>query len=287
MADTWFDGIRALFRTIMASNPPPVAIGPVAFDNPGSETNALTAPRPARRVGSFPRLQPVFSIPRLLRSRPPQMTPAGNWLPLGRGANPPLFRTPRIKSALSSKCFQRCILPITLFTRFRLLLAGRCPAIVFPQTTSPAMKSNCWPVNPSSRRNKTRLCPSPALFKMRHSFSLRTETRCQRIHWGARLRSASAAIIIHHGSAASTFFDNVRLTVAPIPPSLTITRDANQAEIRWPTDYIGWRLQARTNSLNAVPRNDWADVAGSTTVDNVHVTIDPTDGAVFFRMIYP
>ena len=68
-----------------------------------------------------------------------------------------------------------------------------------------------------------------------------------------------------------------------IPGLSEITRNADQALVRWPSDHIGWRLQVQTNALNG----SWKDVAGSAIVDHVNFPMDAISGAVFLRMIYP
>jgi hypothetical protein len=49
-------------------------------------------------------------------------------------------------------------------------------------------------------------------------------------------------------------------------------------------------LQTQTNpvtgGLNPNPAA-WSTVPGSTSVNSVNVTIDPTKGTVFYRMVYP
>jgi hypothetical protein len=61
----------------------------------------------------------------------------------------------------------------------------------------------------------------------------------------------------------------------------------NQLTLSWPTDHTGWRLQSQTNSLAVGIRTNWVDVSGSTTTNQVIVPINPTNGSVFYRMIYP
>jgi len=57
--------------------------------------------------------------------------------------------------------------------------------------------------------------------------------------------------------------------------------------LSWPADHIGWRLQAQTNSTSAGLLNNWADVPGSTTTNQIIMPVDPANGAVFYRMVYP
>jgi hypothetical protein len=55
----------------------------------------------------------------------------------------------------------------------------------------------------------------------------------------------------------------------------------------WPPDHTGWRLQAQTNPISVGLSNNWVDVPGSTSVNSYSVTLNPANGTVFYRMIYP
>jgi len=46
-------------------------------------------------------------------------------------------------------------------------------------------------------------------------------------------------------------------------------------------------LQAQTNPVTVGLKSNWFDVPGSTTVSNITVTINPANGSVFYRMVYP
>jgi fibronectin-binding autotransporter adhesin len=83
-----------------------------------------------------------------------------------------------------------------------------------------------------------------------------------------------------------TVFTAVSL-VNQTPTNITLTVSGNQLTLSWPPDHIGWRLQAQTNSIDVGLAGNWVDVAGSTTVDTMTFTIDPANGTVFYRMVYP
>jgi hypothetical protein len=76
-------------------------------------------------------------------------------------------------------------------------------------------------------------------------------------------------------------------TVNTSRTNITFTKVGNQLNLSWPADHIGWRLQAQTNPVTIGLRSNWFDVPGSTSVSNVTVTINPTNGSVFYRMVYP
>jgi autotransporter-associated beta strand protein len=69
--------------------------------------------------------------------------------------------------------------------------------------------------------------------------------------------------------------------------NIAFTISGNQLTLSWPADHIGWRLQAQTNPPGVGLRTNWSDYPGSTTVNSVITTISPTNGSVFYRMIYP
>ena len=72
------------------------------------------------------------------------------------------------------------------------------------------------------------------------------------------------------------------------PTNIVATVNGNQLTLTWPADHIGWRLQAQTNSTGGgINNTNWVDVAGSSSVNSVPITIYPTNGPTFFRMIYP
>jgi hypothetical protein len=75
--------------------------------------------------------------------------------------------------------------------------------------------------------------------------------------------------------------------VATNSPYITNSISGNVLTLSWPADHIGWRLQVQTNALSSGLGSNWTDVAGSTSVDSVSVTINPANGTVFYRMVYP
>ncbi|HEV2693309.1 MAG TPA: autotransporter-associated beta strand repeat-containing protein [Verrucomicrobiae bacterium] len=80
---------------------------------------------------------------------------------------------------------------------------------------------------------------------------------------------------------------HVIATVNPTPAPITTVVNGNQLTLSWPADHTGWRLQVQTNGLNRGLNTNWSDVAGSTTVNSVSVTMNPVNGTVFYRMVYP
>ena len=76
-------------------------------------------------------------------------------------------------------------------------------------------------------------------------------------------------------------------TVNTTPTNIVVMVNGNQLTLSWPADHTGWRLQGQTNSLSTGLSSNWFDVPGSTAVNSVNVTINPANGTVFYRMVYP
>ena len=57
--------------------------------------------------------------------------------------------------------------------------------------------------------------------------------------------------------------------------------------LSWPADHTGWQLQTQANSLSAGINTNWVNVVGSTTTNKVVVPINPINGTVFYRLVYP
>jgi len=66
--------------------------------------------------------------------------------------------------------------------------------------------------------------------------------------------------------------------------NITFSVSGGNLTLSWPQDHTGWRLQVQTNSLTG---NNWVTVPGSTNVDSIVVPIATTNGAAFYRMVYP
>jgi len=79
----------------------------------------------------------------------------------------------------------------------------------------------------------------------------------------------------------------VTVTVNTNATSIVSSVANNTMTFSWPLDHTGWDLQAQTNSVSVGISNNWVDVVGSTTTNQVAIPIDPTQGTVFYRLVYP
>jgi hypothetical protein len=76
-------------------------------------------------------------------------------------------------------------------------------------------------------------------------------------------------------------------TVNTARTNITLVTSGNQLTLSWPADHIGWRLQSQTNPTTVGLRSNWFDVPGSTTTNQVIMQVNPANGSVFYRMVYP
>lgn len=74
--------------------------------------------------------------------------------------------------------------------------------------------------------------------------------------------------------------------INPLPGTIQFTVSSGALSLSWPTN-LGWILQAQTNTLSAGLRTNWVAVPGSESVTNMNVNINPTNGAVFYRLVRP
>jgi hypothetical protein len=67
---------------------------------------------------------------------------------------------------------------------------------------------------------------------------------------------------------------------------LNSQQSGNQVNLSWPA--AGVLLQAQTNGPGGgITSSNWFDVAGSTATNLMTITINPTNGSVFFRLSSP
>jgi len=71
------------------------------------------------------------------------------------------------------------------------------------------------------------------------------------------------------------------------PPNLMVQVAGNSLTLNWPADHIGWRLQVQTNDVRPGLGTNWVDMTGATSTNQMIIPIDPANGSVFYRMIYP
>jgi fibronectin type 3 domain-containing protein len=83
--------------------------------------------------------------------------------------------------------------------------------------------------------------------------------------------------------------DSAPVSAQPVsmsPPQLTFNIAAGQIQVAWPQDHVGWTLQAQTNSPGAGLGANWVTVPASSSTNRIALSIDPSNGSVFFRLIH-
>lgn len=84
--------------------------------------------------------------------------------------------------------------------------------------------------------------------------------------------------------------NSVEVAARPVSlavPQLQMNYGGGQLQFNWPGDHIGWRLETQTNTVNIGLSTNWSTVAGSAVTNQLTVPMIPTNGAVFFRLVYP
>jgi len=76
-------------------------------------------------------------------------------------------------------------------------------------------------------------------------------------------------------------------TVNSNPTNITASVSGNTLTLSWPADHTGWTLECQTNALSTGlnPAGTWFTVPGSTSVNTESITMDPTKGTVFYRLV--
>lgn len=77
------------------------------------------------------------------------------------------------------------------------------------------------------------------------------------------------------------------VTVNANPTNLTASVSGNVLSLAWPVDHTGWHLQIQTNSLAVGLNTNWVTLPGTDLVNSTNLTINPANGSVFYRMVYP
>jgi hypothetical protein len=102
--------------------------------------------------------------------------------------------------------------------------------------------------------------------------------------------SGYGAMVLSSDTTIDAGFMVALTTVNPInttPTNITCVVSGNNLTLSWPLDHSGWRLQSQTNALSVGLGTNWADVAGANATNHVIIPINPVNGSVFYRMVYP
>jgi fibronectin-binding autotransporter adhesin len=75
--------------------------------------------------------------------------------------------------------------------------------------------------------------------------------------------------------------------VATNSPVLTNNFSGGVLTFSWPADHLGWTLEVQTNSLSAGLGTNWTRIPATASVTTTNFLVNPTNGSVFYRLIYP
>ena len=75
--------------------------------------------------------------------------------------------------------------------------------------------------------------------------------------------------------------------VSTSPVQINISFSGNVLQCTWPTDHTGWELQAQTNPPSVGLGTNWITLSGSSGTNFWPAVIDPNNGSVFYRLVYP
>lgn len=85
--------------------------------------------------------------------------------------------------------------------------------------------------------------------------------------------------------------NSTQASATPLPSLASISLAArisgSQWQLSWPQDHLGWSLQIQTNSLSTGLGTNWAVVPNSQFTNQVFIPVNPANGSVFLRLIYP
>lgn len=74
------------------------------------------------------------------------------------------------------------------------------------------------------------------------------------------------------------------VSLIPVPLSLTVAN--GKIQLSWPENHTGWSLQVQTNGPGQGITTNWMTVPASSATNQLSFPINPTNGSVFFRMVY-
>lgn len=97
--------------------------------------------------------------------------------------------------------------------------------------------------------------------------------------------------VVSATNSSGSSANSVQASAIPLP-SLTSTNlsflaGANQLQLSWPLDHLGWRLEIQTNSLASGLGTNWVTVPNSTNIISTNMVIAPANDCVFYRLVYP
>jgi hypothetical protein len=76
-------------------------------------------------------------------------------------------------------------------------------------------------------------------------------------------------------------------TVASNSTNVNCSISGGLLTLIWPMDHLGWMLQTQKNDFQSGLTTNWVDLVGTDSSTQAVVTINSTNGSVFFRLRHP
>jgi hypothetical protein len=96
--------------------------------------------------------------------------------------------------------------------------------------------------------------------------------------------------VVPSGGSASFYecmvYGSVTTSVSLVPTNLTVGVTGSTIALSWPADHLGWHLQVQTNAPGSGLGTNWVTIPGTDQVTGTNLTVNPADGAVFYRLTY-
>jgi len=97
--------------------------------------------------------------------------------------------------------------------------------------------------------------------------------------------------VVSATNATGESANSLQASAVPLPSLVSTNLNAqingNNLQLSWPPDHLGWRLQIQSNNLNSGLGTNWVDWPGTTNVVQTNLIINPANGSVFLRQVYP
>jgi len=118
--------------------------------------------------------------------------------------------------------------------------------------------------------------------------STSTSTAATVTHTYATPSTNIVSLTVGSGSGVSNYTRSNSIVVVaqstPTSAPITYTANGNQLILNWPNG-LGWVLEAQTNNLGTGLYTNWVRQTGvSSPFTN---TVNPANGTVFYRLVYP
>ncbi len=88
-------------------------------------------------------------------------------------------------------------------------------------------------------------------------------------------------------SAGTIVSSGARLTIPAEPVRIVPTLSDGTVNLSWPDDQTGYRLQVQTNPRGSGLTTNWQWITNSSVTNGMTFPVNPSNGSVFYRLVYP